>query len=163
MRLILFQEKEELMQTLPVGSMVVTKKEYLGTTINDITYGYLPVGAKGQVEEYTEDGRAVIHFPGYGYHTFNNTEGLVSVVQSPLERAFRQWYSDHVEAGGTDYDVVDNAWSEFHARFRIELIYHAVFEMAEKERHSDWVTDNAEPGEVGAATTDTSELGIFGK
>lgn len=56
---------------LPIGTKVFVKKTHYGMTINEITYGYLPEGAKGKVEEHTMDGRAVLCFPGHGVHTAN--------------------------------------------------------------------------------------------
>jgi len=88
-------------QAFPVGAKVVTTKEYPGTTVNTTTYGYLPTGAQGEVIDHTEDGRAVIHFPGYGYHTFSSDEPCITVTEppSPLDITLRRLGYDPVQIG----------------------------------------------------------------
>jgi len=117
--------------SLPIGSVVFIKKTHYGMTINEITYGYLPEGAKGKVEEHTLDGRAVIHFPGHGVHTGNELWLNEHVAVAP-ESALLARFAEMVEAtnfsddrallhllrsceGKFAYDADDNI---FHKQFR---------------------------------------------
>ena len=66
-------------ETMRVGTIVTTRTEYPGVTVNDMTYGYLPAGVTGNVIEHTQDGRAVVHFPGYGHHTAKEWDAEIEV------------------------------------------------------------------------------------
>lgn len=72
-------------ETMPVGTIVTTRTEYPGVTVNNMTHGYLPAGAVGTVIEHTQDGRAVVHFPGYGYHTAKEWDAEIE-VKAPLQQ-----------------------------------------------------------------------------
>lgn len=63
----------------PINSKIRTLVEVQGTHINGMVYGYLPKGVAGVIIGYTDDGRAIMTFPGYGVHTFHDPTGVIAV------------------------------------------------------------------------------------
>ena len=79
-------------QKYPPLCEVVTIKEMKGVEHCGVVYGYVGVGTHGYVQDYTEDGRAMVMLNGH-IHTFEEPEKYFCITKLP-EPDYQQKYNE---------------------------------------------------------------------